>query len=155
MHFDEKYGYFSAYHNSKIKFTLQLQEQKSGGRVTQCSTTLCGGCCIQPKKSSPLEPFQIRYFVVHFAQNLVIYVPTTLAKQILFCNHMNRKVVGGKCNVLIHYIDPSTLNLSSVVLWNTFKWDILLCVHIHYFKSLKCVLCVSLHYEIPIGFLQD
>ena len=36
------------------------------------------------------------------------------------------------------------------VFCNTFKWDILLCVHIHS-KSLKCKLCVSLHCEIPVG----
>ena len=69
VHFDEKYGYFRAYHNSKIKFTLQRQEQKSGGRVTQCSSRPFGGYCIQPEKSSPLEPFWIRHFVVHFDEN--------------------------------------------------------------------------------------
>ncbi|OEU15938.1 S-adenosyl-L-methionine-dependent methyltransferase [Fragilariopsis cylindrus CCMP1102] len=55
---------------NKIKFTLQLQDQKSGRRVAQGSHTLCGGCCnsTQPKESSPLEPFRIRDFVLHFAQ---------------------------------------------------------------------------------------
>ena len=33
----------------------------------QGSHALCGGCCTQPKESSPLEPFRIRDFLVHFA----------------------------------------------------------------------------------------
>ena len=53
--------------HTKIKFTLQLQKQKSGRRVTQCSHTLYGGYCTQPKESSPLEPFWMRDFLVHFA----------------------------------------------------------------------------------------
>ena len=40
------------------------QEQKSGRRATQCSHILCGGCCTRPKESSPLQLFQLRYFVV-------------------------------------------------------------------------------------------
>ena len=68
VRFDEKYGYLCAYHQSKIKCIQQPKEQKSGRRVTQCSNTLCGGYCFQPIKSSPLEPFRIRYFVVHFGE---------------------------------------------------------------------------------------
>ena len=54
--------------NSKINFSLQPQEQKSGSRVRQGSHTVCGGYCTQPKESSPLEPFRIRDFMVHYAQ---------------------------------------------------------------------------------------
>ena len=54
-------------------------------------------------------------------KNLVICVPTTLAKQILFRNHMNRKLVDGKHNVLIQYVDASAPDSSGVVLCNTFK----------------------------------
>ena len=48
-------------------------------------------------------------------------VPTTKAKFILFLNHMNKKVVGGKHKVLIHYVDASAPNPSGAVLCNTFK----------------------------------
>ena len=54
-------------------------------------------------------------------KNLVICVPTTLAKQILFHNHMNKNVVGGKNNVLIHYADASAPDPEGVVHCNTFK----------------------------------
>ena len=54
-------------------------------------------------------------------KNLVICVPTTLAKQILFLNHMDRKVVGGKHNVLVHYVDVCAPDSSSVVFCNPFK----------------------------------
>ena len=94
----------------------------------------------------------MRYFVVHLWLKILLFicVPTTLAKRILFPNHMNKKLVGGKHNVLVHYADASAPDSEGAVRCNTFKWDILLCVHIH-FKSLKCVLCVSLHCEIPVG----
>ena len=48
------------------------------------------------------------------------------ANWILFINHRNRKVVGGTHNVLIHYVDEYSPNLSGVVLCNPFIWDILL-----------------------------
>ena len=54
-------------------------------------------------------------------KNLVICVPTTLAKQILFLNHMDRKVVGGKHNVLVHYVDVCAPNPSVIVVCNLFK----------------------------------
>ena len=54
-------------------------------------------------------------------KNIVICVPTTLAKQILFRNHMNKKLVGGKHNVLVHYADVSASDPIGVVLWNPFK----------------------------------
>ena len=123
----------------------------------KCSSTLRGCWCIQPIWYCCLQSFQIRYFVVclFLIQNHVFFcVPATKAKWILFLNHRNRKVVRGKHNVLIHYADASAPDPSGFVLCNTFKWDILLCVqHIH-FKSLKYVLCVSLHFEIPVG-LQE
>ena len=56
---------------------------------------------------------------------VVFCVPTTPGTWISFPNHMNRKVVGGKHNVLRHFADASAPNPSSVVLCNTFKWDIL------------------------------
>ena len=51
--------------------------------------------------------------------------------------------MGGNYNVLLYFVDASAPNPEGVVPCNTFKWDILLCIHNHY-KSLKCRLCVSL-----------
>ena len=78
VHFWSKTWYLCAYHISKTNFILQPYEQKSCRRVRQGSNTLCGGYCIQPKESSPLEPFQIREFELHFAQKscyLFAYLP--------------------------------------------------------------------------------
>ena len=54
-------------------------------------------------------------------KNLVICVPTTLAKQILFLNHMDRKVVGGKHNVLVYYVNASATDPAGVILCNPFQ----------------------------------
>ena len=69
------------------------------------------------------NPFKRDILCSFLIKNLVIFlcVPTTLAKQILFSNYMNKKVVGGKHNVLIHYVDASAPDSSGVVLCNTFK----------------------------------
>ena len=56
-------------------------------------------------------------------KNPVICVPTTLAKQILFHNPMNKKLVGGKHHVLIHYVEVCVPNLSDVLFSNPFIWD--------------------------------
>ena len=58
--------------------------------------------------------------------HVVVFVPSTPAKWNSFCNHKNRKVVGGKHNVLVLYVDASAPNPSDIVLCNPFKWDILL-----------------------------
>ena len=43
-------------------------------------------------------------------------VHTTTAKLILLLNHMNKKVIGGTHNVLVHNMDASAPDLSDVVL---------------------------------------
>ena len=53
--------------------------------------------------------------------HLAIFVPSTTVNQISFHNHRNRKVVGGKHNILPLYVDVSAPNPSGVVLCNTFK----------------------------------
>ena len=58
-------------------------------------------------------------------KNLVIFVCLTAAKQILFLNHRNGKVVGGKHNVLVHYLNASAPDPSDVFLCYPFKCDIL------------------------------
>ena len=58
-------------------------------------------------------------------ENLAICVPTTLAKQVLFLNHINKKVVWGKHIVLVHYVNACAPDPSAVLLCNHFIWDIL------------------------------
>ena len=43
-------------------------------------------------------------------------VPTTTAKLILLLNHMNKKVIGGTHNFLVHNMDASAPDPSHVVL---------------------------------------
>ena len=66
VHFDKKYWYLCAYHNSKMSFTLQLQEQKIGRGQLNCSSTLLESYCTQPSLCCPLQHFRVGYFVVHF-----------------------------------------------------------------------------------------
>ena len=54
-------------------------------------------------------------------KNLVFCVHTTLANQILFHNHIDKKVVGGKHNVLVYYVDASAPDPSGIVVCNPFK----------------------------------
>ena len=71
---------------------------------------------------------EMRYFVVHFWSKIrCVCVCALTAKQILFLNHRNRKVVGGAHNVLVHYIDDFAPNLSGVVLCNPFIWIFCCC----------------------------
>ena len=82
VHFYQKSCYLCAFHISKISFITQPHEQKSCRRQTQCSSTLYGCLCNQPIWCCPLQPFQMRYFVVHFYQKSCYFfycVPTTLA----------------------------------------------------------------------------
>ena len=70
------------------------------------------------------NPFKwdISWFIL--IKNHVTFVPTTLGKRILFCNHSNKKVVGGMHNVLVHFMDVCAPDSSDIVLCNPFKWDI-------------------------------
>ena len=66
VHYDRKSGCLCACHKSEINFTPQPQEKKSCRRRTQYSSTLFGCLCTLPIWCCPLQPFQMRYFVVHF-----------------------------------------------------------------------------------------
>ena len=70
-------------------------------------------------------------------ENLDIFVPGTTAKQILSLNHRNRKDVGGKHNVLVHYVNASAPNLFDVLFCNPFKWHILLFIS----DQKSCYIC--------------
>ena len=81
-----------------------------------------------PNSSSVVlwNPFKWNICLLILIKNHVVCVPWTTVKVISFCNHRSRKVVGGKHNVLVLFVDASAPNSSGVVLWNPFKWDILL-----------------------------
>ena len=59
-------------------------------------------------------------------KHVVVCVPSTPAKWISFHNHKNRKVVGGKHNFLVPYLDICAPDPSGVVFCIPFIWDILL-----------------------------
>ena len=53
--------------------------------------------------------------------HLVVFVPTTTAKSSLLFNHRNKKVVGGKHKVLVHYVEATAPNQKRVLLRNYFE----------------------------------
>ena len=86
-------------------------------------------------------------------KNHVVCLPSTPAKWISFRNHRDRKVVGGKHNSLILYVNASASNLSGFVLCNPFKWDILWFISDQ--KSCWSKIPTSSHYlNIPPGKLE-
>ena len=76
-----------------------------------------------------LQPFYLRCFVVHFwlKKSGCCCVRASKAKQILSINHMDRKVVGGKFNVLVHYVDDCLPNLYLVLSSATLPYEIFCC----------------------------
>ena len=93
-----------------MKFTIDLLD----GELLHSSWWCC-----------PLQPFQMRYFVFISNQKSCYLCAYHIGKHISFRNHMNKKVVVGKHNVLVHYGDISEPDPSGVVVCNPFKWDIL------------------------------
>ena len=65
---------FCAFHTSKINFIPQPQDHKSCRRQSQCSSSLCGCLCIQPIWCCPVQPSQMRYFVVHFWLKILFFL---------------------------------------------------------------------------------
>jgi hypothetical protein len=61
-------------------------------------------------------------------KNLVIFVSATTVKQILFHNHRNKKDVGGKHNVLIHYMRMFVHLTYLVLSYSTLSNEICCCV---------------------------
>ena len=83
-------------------------------------------CAPNPSGVVLCNPFKWDFLFSFLIKNhVVVFVPSTPAKWMSFRNHRNRKVVGGKHNVLVQYVDVSAPNPSGVVLCNPFKWDIL------------------------------
>ena len=111
-------------HNVLINYMMDASALNSSGAV------LC-------------NPFKwdILWFIL--IENLVICVPTTLAKLILFHNHPNKKVVGGKQNLLLlHYVDASAINLFCALYSATLSNEIFCCVYTYILKIPKmCGVC--------------
>ena len=78
-----------------------------------------------PSGTVVCNPFKKDILCSFMNQNHVFCVPATKEKWILFLNHRNRKVVGGKHNVVVYYVDIYAPDLAGLVLCNPFKWDIL------------------------------
>ena len=89
-------------------------------RHTKTSTRVCTGgshnhCCVMMVCAIKLF-LQMRYFVVHFWSKIWLFVCVHHQQQrlILFLNHRNRKGVGGKHNVLVHWRNVSAPNATSL-----------------------------------------
>jgi hypothetical protein len=67
-----------------------------------------------------MEPFYMRYFVFHFWSKIMFFVCATTVEQIIFLDHMNRKLVGGKHNVIVYYVNVCAPDPPDVVVWNPF-----------------------------------
>ena len=117
--------YFCACHNSKMNFIPQTQEQKVVEGKLNVLVHYVDISAISLFDVVPYNPFKwdILWFI--FEQKSFFCVPTTLAKQILFHNHRNKKLVGGIYNVLVHYMDASAPDPSGIVLCNT--WNEIFC----------------------------
>ena len=98
----------------------------------------------------PLQPFQMREVCCSvLIKNYTVCVPAITVKWILCSNHRYRKVVGGRHNVLVHYVDDSAPNLSSAVLSNPFKWDSLL------IRSDQKLYCLCACNNSEMNFMQQ
>jgi hypothetical protein len=62
-------------------------------------------------------------------ENLIVCVLFTTVDCNLFNNHRNKKVVGGKHNVIVHYVDASAIDPEGVVLCNPFSDKTSRCVY--------------------------
>ena len=87
----------------------------------------------------------MKYFVVHYfwSKIMLFFVPAIIALWILFLNHTNRKVVGGKHNVLVHNVDVCAPDPTDVVLWNPVIWDILWFILIQNLVIFVCATAVK------------
>ena len=63
------------------------QRLKSCRRHTQCSSTLCWWLYTQPIWCYPLQPFHMRYFVVHSRSKACCFPPSTTEKWISKYTH--------------------------------------------------------------------
>ena len=85
-----------------------------------CTGGLHNYCCVMMLCTFKLF-LQMRYWCSLLVKNQFVCVRASTAKQILFLNHRNRKVVGGKYNVLVHWRNVGVSNPSGFVLCNPSK----------------------------------
>ena len=81
VHFDWKSCCLCACYKSKMDSILEPQHQKSGRRHTQCFSPLLECLCTWPSWCCPMEPFHMRYFVVHFDWKSCYFVRGTTEQQ--------------------------------------------------------------------------
>ena len=104
---------------------------------------------VQPTATLSNEIFYASFLI----ENCVIFVCATTAKWISFPNHRNRKVVEGKHNVLVLYVDVFAPDLFGVVLCYLFIWDILW--FIYFWSKIVWSKIHTFHYlNIPPGKLE-
>ena len=141
--------FLCACHKNEMHFITQPMDKKLVGGKHNILVHFVNVCASDPSGVVICNPFKwdILWFIL--TKNLDFCVPTTLAKQILFHNHMNKNVVGGKNNVLIHYTDASAPDPEGVVCCNTFKWDIL-----WFISDQKSSYLCAYHISKTIFFLQ-
>ena len=122
--FDQKSSCcFCAFHTSKMNFILQPQQQKSGRRQTQCSSTICGCLCIWPIWCCPLKPFQMRYFVfISDHKSCCWFCAFHTSKMNFILQSQEQKRYRRQIQ---YYVDVCAPDLSRVVLCNPCIWDIL------------------------------
>ena len=118
----------------KVKWILFLdhRNRKLVGGKQNVLIYYVNVCAPDPPGVVVWNPFIWDILCSFLIQNHVICVPAIKAKWILFIDHRKRKLVWGKHNVLVHCVDASAPDPSGVVRCNTFKWDILLCVHVDF-----------------------
>ena len=111
-----------AFHNSGLYFTQQPQEQKSGRRQLQGSNALFRCQYIQLIWGCPLQPFQIRYFVVLFWSKILLFVCLP-QQQIVFYSTTTGTKKWQKATTIFQYtigmlVHPAQKVLSSATLSN-------------------------------------
>ena len=117
---------FFAFNTSKMNIIPQPQEQKSGRRQTQCSSTLCGCQCTQLIWCCPLQPFQMRYFVVHFWSKILLFCACNNSKMHIILQPQEQEGCRRQtqCSSTLYYgcyamlVHPTHLVLSSDTLSN-------------------------------------
>ena len=112
----------------RITLVKWWQTTRDCRRQTKCSSTLCGCLCTQPTWYSGIvvcNPFK---FYVHFFWSKIIglCVYACNSSETNFIPQPQQwKVIGGKHNALVCYVNVCAPDPAGVVLWNPFIWDIL------------------------------
>ena len=146
VHFWPKIMLFlCACHKSEMNLFCNHRNGKVVGGKRNGQLHYVNVCASSPSGVVVCNPFKWDILYSFLTRNPVGFcVPTTPAKRILFLNHNNRKVAGGKHNVLVHYVNACAPDPSGVVLCNAFIWDILWFIS----DPKSCCLCAFLNSEM-------